>query len=106
MRGFETSDMPNESQLNAKASFKWNIHNFPVLKQARIRAFLYYQAGLTFERFDARKLIRSVKSAVGWGFSFPLNNAAHLEVIYNFYQFQTNSTTRPTNFQIRIGFND
>jgi hypothetical protein len=78
MRGFETSDMPNESSVNLKASLKWNIHNFPVLKQARIRAFLYYQAGVTFERFDARRLIPSIKSAGGWGFSFPLNNAAHL----------------------------
>ena len=48
VRGFEQNRNPAPSFVNMKASLKFNLHNYPVLQDARIVSFLYAQLGLSF----------------------------------------------------------
>jgi hypothetical protein len=47
VRGFEQKPMPIPTYSNCKFSVKLNIHNYPVIGEARITPFLYAQTGVS-----------------------------------------------------------
>ena len=47
VRGFEQPKVPVPTFSNIKLSAKLNLHNYPVIGQARITPFLYTQAGFS-----------------------------------------------------------
>lgn len=47
VRGFEQPKVPVPTFSNLKLSAKFNLHNYPVIGQARITPFLYTQAGFS-----------------------------------------------------------
>lgn len=62
-----------------KGSFKFNLHNFPVLHEARIVSFLYAQGGLSFLKENALKPLWI--ASTGLGFSFALGPLAQVELL-------------------------
>lgn len=71
MRGYENIRKPLPSYANMKASLKFNIHNYPVLKDANVIMFLYAQTGISFLKESS--LINPYFAATsGLGLSFAL----------------------------------
>jgi hypothetical protein len=58
VRGFDQPKNPIETFSNLKFSTKFNIHNYPLIGQAKIVPFLYAQGGLSL--LDLTKMPRSV----------------------------------------------
>ena len=95
MRGFESSRVPIQSFSNLKFSGKWNIHNFPVIGQARITPFLFGQAGfslLDMSNVKSRTPMNPTQmyaaGSAGIGLAFYVNKFAQIEVLYNLLSYQ------------------
>jgi hypothetical protein len=104
VRGYEPSRNPNPSFANVKASVKFNLHNYPVLQEARIVSFLYAQAGLSFLKENPYRPYST--ATAGLGFSLYAGPVAQIEVLCNAAQFQSQNLREPVNFQVRFGVFD
>ena len=101
MRGFELSRRPTPSFLNLKTSLKFNIHNYPVLQDARVVTFLYLQGGLHWlKEFPLRPYATATS---GVGISLSAGPVAQIELLCNAAQYQSRNIREPINFQIRFG---
>lgn len=69
VRGFENNKKPTPSYANLKTSLKFNIHNFPVLQDARVGTFLYAQAGLSFLKANPYRPYFTAATGLGLSFS-------------------------------------
>jgi hypothetical protein len=92
------------SYLNLKGSFKFNIHNYPLLKEAGIVSFLYTQMGVAF--LKSQPLRPYVLSSCGLGLSFYAGPFTQIELLCNLMQWQSKPLREPANFQIRFGVFD
>jgi hypothetical protein len=86
VRGFENIRKPMPSFANFKTSLKFNIHNFPVLLDAKISTFLYAQAGLAFLKESPLKPYATASS--GLGLAFSAGPVAQIELLLNAAQYQ------------------
>ena len=91
MRGFEPLRQPFPSYANLKSSVKFNVHNYPLLQEARIVAFLYAQGGLSFlkNQHPTRPL---AMASTGLGVSLYAGPAAQIELLCNLGQLQSKPT--------------
>lgn len=113
IRGFDSVKNPVQSFSNIKLSAKWNVHNFPLISQAKLTPFIYGQAGFSLLDMTAQKSITPMRPAqlyaagsMGMGVSFYVNKFAQIEVLYKLFGYQNMKRLEPTGFQIRIGLFD
>lgn len=113
VRGFEQPKVPVPTFSNLKLSAKFNLHNYPLIGQARITPFLYTHAGFSLldmthekERIGDQKTQLYGLGSIGLGVSYYLNKFAQIELIYSLLGYQNLARREPTGFQIRIGVFD
>ncbi len=113
IRGFESPKNPVQTFSNLKLSAKWNIHNFPLIWQAKLTPFVYGQAGFSLLDMTSQKTVTPIKpsqlyaaGSVGMGVAFYVNKFAQIEVLYKLFGYQNMNRLEPAGFQIRIGIFD
>ena len=113
IRGFESPKNPVQTFSNLKLSAKWNIHNFPLISQARLTPFIYGQAGFSLLDMTSQKTVTPIKptqlyaaGSVGMGVAYYVNKFAQIEVLYKLFGYQNMNRLEPAGFQIRIGIFD
>jgi hypothetical protein len=86
VRGFDSFKNPTPTFTNCKLSAKFNIHNFPLISQARITPFFYLSAGCSLlDLTNKKKVDENPKSAqlyglgsVGMGLAYYINQFAQI----------------------------
>lgn len=104
MRGFESYRKPMPSFANVKGSVKFNVHNYPLISDARLVTFLYAQGGLAF--LKQHPMRPHSLASCGLGLSFYAGPFTQIELLCNLAQWQSKPLREPVNFQVRFGVFD
>ncbi len=95
IRGFDQPRNPVQTISNMKLSNKWNIHNFPVIGQARLTPFMYCQGSFSLLDMTSQKSLTPIKptelyfaGSIGMGVAFYVNKFAQIEAVYKLMGYQ------------------
>lgn len=95
VRGFEQPKVPVPTFSNLKFSAKFNLHNYPLIGQARVTPFFYTNAGFSLldmthekERIGGQTTKLYGLGSLGIGVGYYLNKFAQIELIYSLLGYQ------------------